>query len=76
MICCDMVIELPEKLALELEDFRRRKGQAWADELLGLIQEQTWDEQIREASPASEALSEEEANALAVRLVRRARGQV
>jgi hypothetical protein len=75
MVRFGMVVELPEKLALELEAFRRRKGQVWADELLSLIQEQTWDEQIYEVGPASEALSEEEANDLAVRLVRRARGQ-
>lgn len=70
-----MVVELPEKLALELEVFRRRKGQGWADELLDLIREQSWDEQIYEASPASVVLGEEDAEALAVRLVRRARGQ-
>ena len=75
MIYSGMVVELPEKLALELEAFRRRKGQVWADELLSLIQEQTWNEQISEASPASELLTEEEANELAVSLVRRARGQ-
>jgi hypothetical protein len=73
MICCGMVVELPEKLALELELFRRRKGQAWADELLDLLREQSWNEQIFEASPASEKLSEEEADDLAVGLVRRAR---
>ncbi len=70
-------LELPDELAEQIESFRRRRGQGWAEELEELLRQDLalteWDEAIKQPGPKAAELSEEEAERLAVEVVREAR---
>ena len=70
-------LELPDGLAEQIESFRQRRGQRWAEQLAKLLQQEEtlseWDEEVRRPGPEAAQFSEEEAERLAVREVREAR---
>ncbi len=69
-------LELPDGLAAQIESFRQRRGQRWAEQLEKLLQQEVtlseWDEEVRRPGSAAR-FSEEEAERLAVQEVREAR---
>ena len=69
-------VELPDSLAEQISAFRQQRGPNWAEALENLLLEadlMEWDEEIRKPGPKASRLSEEEAERLAVQVVREAR---
>jgi uncharacterized lipoprotein YmbA len=63
-----MVVSLPQALSEKLEQFKKAKGKTWAKELEQMLEEALLEAQA--FAPGGRALSDEEAEQLAVAAVK------